>query len=56
LELVEVSVLASRAAFLSLTSWQYQLSRRHVSDMLRSYDELLPLWAKRKEDVRPARA
>jgi hypothetical protein len=27
-----------------------------VSNVLRSYDELFPLWSRRREDVRPARA
>jgi hypothetical protein len=58
-ELAEVSILASRAAFLSLpvgTFRRYRLLKRPVSDVLRSYDELFPLGPRRRKDVRPARA
>jgi hypothetical protein len=57
-ELVEVSVLASRAAFLSLTSWHFlaissfkEARERRASILRRAF----PLWPGRKEDVRPAR-
>jgi hypothetical protein len=52
-ELAEVSVLASRAAFLSFTS-------QHLSEisafMEACGDMLFPLWPERKEDVQPTRA
>jgi hypothetical protein len=54
-ELTEVSVLASRAAFLSLTS-QHLSAILVFKEACESYDELFPLWPKRKEYVRLARA
>jgi hypothetical protein len=58
-ELAEVSVLASRVAFLSLTSRHFsamsafkEACERRASILRRVFS----LWPERKEDVRPARA